>query len=257
MRQQCLELSALPVRLSKKHSRSGEHFRKVWSWASPWESPCSGALLQTPLSDNLVSGLWETPLSEEGQAPGFILTSLPLLWVSPNPAPSLCPLLYNWWIFQILSQFWFIWIPVPEEQEPFSDIRSMVFKLCSALNFSLEKAMSAVGPWDGWSWVGRWGYTQVVGTGDGVWHLSGWEEPTHNIPVIPAWRRWKNPSWSWRWRNPPITLTWIFTREYLCLLNVDLKFSYNCLAPGLALPQPQTPEGWSWGWHRSSEKHSE
>lgn len=44
-------------------------------------------------------------------------------------------------------------------------------------NFSLEKAMSAVGPWNDWSWVGRWGFTQFVGTGDGVWHLSVWEFP--------------------------------------------------------------------------------
>lgn len=90
MRQQCLELSALHVRLSKECSRSGEHFRKVWSPVSPWESPRAGALLQTPRSDNLVSGLCETPLSEEGQAPGSVLTSLPLLWASPHLAPSLC-----------------------------------------------------------------------------------------------------------------------------------------------------------------------
>lgn len=109
MRQQCLERSALRVRLSKKHSRSGEHFRKVWSPASPWEPPRAGALLQTPHSDNLVSGLCETPFSEEEQAPGSILTSLPLLWVSPNPAPSPCllsPQLMD--ISGAESRFWFI-----------------------------------------------------------------------------------------------------------------------------------------------------
>lgn len=38
-------------------------------------------------------------------------------------------------------------------------------------NFSLEKAMSAVGPWKDWSWVGKWG------TGDRLWHLFLWEFP--------------------------------------------------------------------------------
>lgn len=46
---------------------STEHFRKVWSRASPWESPSTEALLQTACSDNLVSGLCETPLLKERQ----------------------------------------------------------------------------------------------------------------------------------------------------------------------------------------------
>lgn len=44
-----------------------EHFRKVWSRASPWESHGTEALLQTACSHNLGSCLCKTPPSEQRQ----------------------------------------------------------------------------------------------------------------------------------------------------------------------------------------------
>lgn len=67
---------------------------------------------------------------------------------------------------------------MPVEQETFSYRRTMVFKLCLTQIFPWRRQCQLWG--HGMSWVGRWGFTQFVGTGDGVWHLSVWQFPAQH-----------------------------------------------------------------------------